>query len=259
MCGSTFSDACKLDAGSLYSCTSIGIAPVLAEKCMNDHCMTSMGPDSCGPIVEPPSRCFCNSTASICGSSLDLSCESVLGEPVDASSIYTCSDDGQKPVKSTKCTMDEVCTEESNGAKCKSLCTCTGTDTKCSKDFPPACHLPEGVYKCGSDGKPQKDRDCLNLNICVDNMCILPECVCKNDNSRCGSTFPDKCGLEKNAVYVCVAGKAPLPPVGSCEKGTCSANVLPPDTTHSVSDFCIKECECKETSTTVSHCSGFRK
>src|SRR5690349_16377053 len=135
MCGSTFSDACKLDAGSLYSCTSIGIAPVLAEKCMNDHCMTSMGPDICGPIVEPPSRCFCNSTASICGSSLDLSCESVLGEPVDASSIYTCSDDGQKPVKSTKCTMDEVCTEESNGAKCKSLCTCTGTDTKCSKDF----------------------------------------------------------------------------------------------------------------------------
>ncbi|KAG0071862.1 hypothetical protein BGZ90_012103, partial [Linnemannia elongata] len=251
MCGSTFSDACKLDAGSLYSCTSIGIAPVLAEKCMNDHCMTSMGPDSCGPIVEPPSRCFCNSTASICGSSLELSCESVLGEPVDASSIYTCSDDGQKPVKSTKCTMDEVCTEESNGAKCKSLCTCTGTDKKCSKDFPPACHLPEGVYKCGSDGKPQKDRDCLDLNICVDNMCILPECVCKNDNSRCGSTFPDKCGLEKNAVYVCVAGKAPLPPVGSCEKGTCSANVLPPDTTHSVSDFCIKECECKETSTTV--------
>lgn len=187
------------------------------------------------------------------GSKLDPSCESCLGEPIDTSSVYTCSGDGQKPVKSTKCRVDEVCTEELTGAKCKSLCICTGTDTKCSKDFPPACHLPEGVYKCGADGKPQKDKDCLDTTICIGNKCILPECFCKNNNSRCGSTLPDKCGLEKNAVYDCVAGQAPLLPVGSCGKGTCSANVLPPDTSHSVSDFCIKECECKEAGTAVSH------
>ncbi|OAQ29267.1 hypothetical protein K457DRAFT_894951 [Linnemannia elongata AG-77] len=286
MCGSTFSDACKLDAGSLYSCTSIGIAPVLAEKCMNDHCMTSMGPDSCGPIVEPPSRCFCNSTASICGSSLDLSCESVLGEPVDASSVYTCSDDGQKPVKSTKCTMDEVCTEESNGAKCKSLCTCTGTDTKCSKDFPPACHLPEGVYKCGSDGKPQKDRDCLDLNICVDNVhdafglgllhqgvlavfraeasdSCIDQCACKEANVPvCGSVFDSSCTYKTNDLMDCKnVGDVPTikesctalctvqPGPDVCAFDPCACSTAAFEAL--AEDKCIDQCACKEANVPV--------
>lgn len=254
MCGSTFAEECGLDAGSLYKCTASGIAPMLEQKCTDGQCTANMGPDICGTAAEPSSRCFCNSTASICGSSLDPKCDSVLGEPVDSNSTYTCSGDGQKPVKGKKCTVDEVCTEESTGAQCKSLCTCTGTDIKCSKDFPAACHLPEGAYKCGVDGKPQKEQDCVGTDVCVDNVCTPPECLCKNNNSRCSSTFPDKCGFLLNAVYDCQApGERPIPPVGSCGSGVCSADVLPPDPSHSISDVCIKQCECKEAGTAVGH------
>lgn len=258
MCGSTFAEECGLDAGSLYKCTAIGIAPVLEQNCTNGQCTANMGPDICGSAVEPPSRCFCNSTATICGSSLDPTCDSVLGEPVDSNSTYTCSGDGQKPVKDKTCTVDEICTQESTGAQCESLCTCTGTDTKCSKEFPEACHLPEGVYKCGADGKPQKVQDCVSPDVCVDNVCTPPECLCKNNNSRCSSTFPDLCGLLVNTVYECqAAGTHPLPPVGSCGSGVCSADVLPPDPSHSLSDFCIKQCECKEAVAAVSHSPEF--
>ncbi|KAG0273044.1 hypothetical protein BGZ95_011155, partial [Linnemannia exigua] len=254
MCGSTFVGECNLDAGSLYECTGIGSTPALVEKCADSQCSVNVGPDTCTSTADPPPQCFCNSTTAICGSSLDPKCDTVVGEPIDPNSIYTCSGDGQKPVKGTPCTVDEICTEESTDAKCKSLCTCTGSDPKCSKDFPEACHLTLGVYKCGADGKPETVEECSTGTICAGGapkpLCIPPECACKNNNSRCGSSFDDKCGYEKNGLYSCNKDDHPVRAEG-CGSGTCSASVLPPDPTHSLSDFCIQQCQCKEAGTTV--------
>ncbi|KAF9127136.1 hypothetical protein BGW39_006089 [Mortierella sp. 14UC] len=155
----------------------------------------------------------------------------------------------KKPVKGATCTMDEVCAVESAGAQCKSLCICTGSEKKCSKEFPAACHLLIGVFRCGADSKPEKVKDCPEGSICVGgasgSLCISPECAYKNNNSRCGSSFDEKCGYEKNDVYSCVKDDVPVR-VNGCGKVICSSSVLPPDLPHSVSDFCIKQCHCKE-------------
>ncbi|KAG0372196.1 hypothetical protein BGX24_000583, partial [Mortierella sp. AD032] len=254
VCGGTFVGECNLDAGSLYECTAIGSTPGFVEKCADSSCSVNVGPDTCASAPEPPPQCFCNSTTTICGSSLDPKCDTVVGGQIDPNSIYTCSGDGQKPVKGTACTVDEVCTEELTTTKCKSLCTCTGPDPKCSRDFPEACHLTLGVYKCGADGKPETTANCSAGTICAggapEPLCIPPECACKNNNSRCGSSFDDKCGYEKNGLYSCNKDDHPVRAEG-CGNGTCSASVLPADPTHSLSDFCIQQCQCKEAGTTV--------
>ncbi|KAF9926806.1 hypothetical protein FBU30_003684, partial [Linnemannia zychae] len=253
VCGSTFEPECNLEAGSLYRCNTVGGTPDLQEVCPGSQCIVNVGLDECGPSIDP-SQCLCNSTVSICGSSLDPECNTILGSPIDPNSIYTCSGNGQVPVKSTTCTGDESCSEKASGAECENQCTCTGTEKACSKAFPAACNLPEGIYTCGSDGTPKKVKDCVGASVCVDGApeptCVWPECICKNSNARCGSSFSEICGYEGNDLYSCVEDQLPVL-IQGCGSGTCSAAVLPSDPTHSTEDFCIEQCECKEAGTTV--------
>lgn len=185
-----------------------------------------------------------------------------------AETVLACSGKSVKPTIQENCKEDLVCDKPvDQPAFCKDLCKCTGTDTMCSEDFVPACKLPEGVYKCGAGGKPEKVEECTAPDTCKQHTdglkCTPEECICKDDGKHCGVTFDAKCGFTANTLYSCTTGEVPKVEK-DCNPGVCSSNNKPiANTTASAAgseftatadddDFCIDQCACKVANEDVS-------
>ncbi|KAG0357462.1 hypothetical protein BGX24_006195, partial [Mortierella sp. AD032] len=217
VCGHTFPESCNLDKGSLYKCTAAGAAPSDPVKCENDDCIAQTGLDKCnGTDVGPPPDCYCKDDKPICFSSLPENCLPLLPADTPKETVLECSGEGAKPTVKETCKDDQTCSQPADApAFCKDLCACDPADTanKCSKEFDPICKLPEGVYKCGADGKPEKVEDCTAPDTCRTHTdgpkCTPEECVCKAESKKCGVTFDPKCGLVANTLYTCTADEIP--------------------------------------------------
>ncbi|KAF9907514.1 hypothetical protein EC991_010895, partial [Linnemannia zychae] len=269
VCGNTFPESCNLDKGSLYKCTAPGVAPTEPVKCEGDNCVAQPGLDACGGVVDPTPDCFCKDDQPICLSSLASNCLSLLPADTPKESVLECSGAGAKPTVKEVCKEDQTCKKpDGQPAGCKDLCACEGADTKCSKDFNPICKLPDGVYKCGAEGKPEKVEDCTAPATCHTHpdgpKCTPEECVCKDGAKHCGVAFDPKCALAANTLYTCTDKEIPKVEK-ECAPGVCSSNNKPtpapaanetaPETppaagsefssTAEGEDFCIDQCACK--------------
>lgn len=241
----------------LYSCDEVGSIPLESERCTDGVCSVNPGQDNCGTISGTP-NCYCNDTITICGSKIDPSCSTLLKADVDPKATYTCSGEGQIPQKAQVCSDVQYCQDLPTNAQCKSLCNCTGTDAKCSKDFDPICRLPQGIYKCNEAGQPEKVQVCNSPEVCFEAStgleCGLPECICEDGNARCGSTFPAACDLHNNTLYTCTQGSLPNA-TQDCSPGICSGNIksdVAASLHATAGDTCIDLCACKTANNTVS-------
>ncbi len=257
MCGSTFAPECNKGQDVLYSCFKVGSIPIESKRCTDGVCSVNPGQDNCGTIPKTP-NCYCNDTITICGSKIDPSCSTLLKSDVDPKSTYTCSGEGQIPQRAQVCSDGQYCQDSPTNAQCKSLCNCTGVDTKCSKDFDPICRLPQGIYKCNEAGQPEKVQLCTSPEVCFESSagleCASPECICQDANARCGSTFPAVCGLQNNTLYGCAQGSLPNAKQ-DCNPGLCSGSIKTDEsapTDANEPDMCIDLCACKAGNTSVS-------
>ncbi|KAG0009644.1 hypothetical protein BGZ81_003265, partial [Podila clonocystis] len=237
VCASVFDTACNFNVTDLMSCSGIGATPVLDQTCTL-NCDVKAGADDCA--VDP---CACTKASNVCNDAFPSTCR------LDANTIYTCGGGRKLPTKNDTCTSDQFCATVPDpvGALCKPLCNCTGTATQCSTAFNSVCKLPaQGVYKCTVNGDVEKVEDCQATSVCVKAgstaRCILPECVCKDDTTHCGSTFPASCGLVTDTLYQCNNGEAATD-ITTCQPGICSASVQA--ATAATPDKCVGQCECK--------------
>lgn len=245
-----------MDNGTLFTCSVIGATPTAATVCPDGFCSVNPGLDSCGPIVPPFESCFCNSTLSICGTSVDPACATYLGDTIDPKAIYTCAGEGQIPQRQQVCADSQYCLEGSTGAECRPLCNCTGTGTQCSENFGAVCNLTEGIYNCNTTGQPEQIQECVTPQICVTlptgPTCTPPECICQSNSTLCGSSLPTGCNATNNTLYMCTVGMLPSA-IQGCDPGVCSANVKVDASSFkaTASDFCISQCDCKTGNTEV--------
>ena len=95
-------------------------------------------------------------------------CKGQLGT-IDPNTVFNCEGEGDLPKAGEKCAEDQFCDQQPDpvGGSCKPLCSCTGTETKCSQDYNPTCKLTPGIYKCGDKGVPEKVSDCTTPEACA--------------------------------------------------------------------------------------------
>jgi hypothetical protein len=257
ICGSNFNDDCNLDKDRLYTCRGAGADPDPGELCATGDCVTN--PAGIADKCKDP--CACKDDKTICFSSLDDDCKKMFPADTPVETVLACSG-GAKPTIKENCKENQICDQPvDQPAVCKDVCKCTGTDTKCSSEFSPACKLPDGVYNCGADGKPEKVEDCTAPDTCKQHTdgpkCTPEECICKDALKHCGVTFDAKCNLPANTLHSCTAGDVPKEEK-DCNPGVCSSNNTPATDTKVTApatgsdDFCIDQCACKVANEDVS-------
>jgi len=225
----------------LISCSSVGATPTKNQTCMLEcDAKASGGSDDCAT-----NPCACTKSGKVCNDAFPSTCGLV------ANTMHTCDGDRKLSTENDTCTADQFCAIQPNpvSALCKPLCNCMSATTHCSSTFKPACKLPaQSVYRCTADGRVQKIEDCKGTNVCVPSSmkakCIPPECACKDDTTRCGSTFPATFGVVANTLYQCKKGD-PTTLAQDCNPGICSACIQA--ATAESPDKCNKLCECKTT------------
>jgi hypothetical protein len=173
----------------------------------------------------------------------------------------SCGEVGDIPSDFENCTLS--CTTQPGPDFCTfDPCACTDTSESCGKAAPETCgYEKETQYTCSGDkALPIKKAACAAGTICHletnVTVCTPPECVCKDNENHCGSTFAASCNLQSNTLYACIDGS--LPKVAKdCGTGTCSANVVAGTAAFGAmaDDRCLDLCACKEASVPVSVCS----
>ncbi|KAF9425160.1 hypothetical protein BGZ94_007784 [Podila epigama] len=238
-CGSTFDPSCKLDASTLYKCTSAGAAPVPGPKCTN-------GCEDNGASRHDTCKldCTCKKAFDTCGSTFDPACNL---SPIH---IYKCSSSGAVPVPDDKCANGCV----DNGATAHDTCKTTPPDCSCKKGFDtcgstfdPACKFePNKIYKCSAAGVvPVPSVDCA-LG-CVDRGAISHDickvdCTCKKAFDTCGTSFDPSCGVSPIHIYKCSSEGAVPVPDRKCDYG-CSDKGK---TAHDSCNDAPIDCSCKK-------------
>ncbi|KAG0034953.1 hypothetical protein BGZ83_004100, partial [Gryganskiella cystojenkinii] len=164
VCGSTFSQACKLEPERIYQCDGAGTVPKPLELCP-DKCVVQAGGAVCSNINN---KCKCPISKSgkpACGSSLDPACK------FEPNAIYHCPNGiGSDPVILKRCLPGTKCiTDKDDNANCGyDTCECNGKVVACSKQFPTECNLvPNSVYKCAASGVPVLVKTCSTNEECV--------------------------------------------------------------------------------------------
>ncbi|KAG0291980.1 hypothetical protein BGZ96_004646 [Linnemannia gamsii] len=253
ICGKQFSPDCHFLKETLYKCSAAGADPHAGEGCAKGCSVIRDAPDQCTTDSLTSDDCKCKDGDAVCGSTFPVACHR---EP---NSLYSCDGGrGSDPTKKEPCATGSCHTKDGPDECTKDSCACTGTDTKCSKDFDPACKLPEGVYKCAK-GKPERVEDCTASDTCKQHTdgpkCTPEECICKDESKHCGVTMHDKCRLTANTLYSCTTGEVPKEEK-DCNPGVCSSNNKPAGNATALAtgskftatadgeDFCIDKCAC---------------
>ncbi|GJJ71488.1 hypothetical protein EMPS_03838 [Entomortierella parvispora] len=256
VCGSTFSPRCKLEPERIYKCSGPGAEPTPDELCKG-KCIVQAGGATCSGDT---SNCKCPITDSgkpACGGTLDPLCK------FDPTAIYYCPGGaGSDPQILKKCLPGTQCNTDNDGnADCGyGSCTCHGDVVACSGQYPADCYLvPNSVYECGFNGKPELAKTCDPAEECVSTadgaFCSNKDCKCPDDGTVCGDIFPISCGIVAPALYTCKKGEDPVFEE-TCEPGTCSfttggtsSNTTGNSsnsvfTSASIDDQCIDDCKC---------------
>ncbi|KAG0275471.1 hypothetical protein BGZ96_003774 [Linnemannia gamsii] len=196
--------------------------------------------------------CACKeSNVSVCASAFDQSCN------YGSKSLMACGNEGEVPTVKEECSVS--CTKQLGPDVCTfDPCACTKTGDAGGSTLPPNCgYEKDSVYTCSTiNALPKKKSACESGKACLEiptgPTFTPPDCICKDDGSRCGSTFVDACNLQKNALYKCKNGAVPSMDK-DCGTGTCSANVVKgtAEFRAAADDTCIDQCACKEANVPV--------
>ncbi|KAF9092021.1 hypothetical protein BGX29_010651 [Mortierella sp. GBA35] len=254
-CGSTFLDACNLQKNSLYKCTR-GALPSLVKDCGPGTCSANVVKGTTEFRATPDDfcidQCACKeANVPICGSAFDPICR------YEGNSLMVCANVGDVPTVNVNCTL--ACEQKSGPDDCViDPCACTDTGDTCDKTFPVTCSYElDSVYTCEGPHKlPTKKGDCSSAQVCsvtaAGPICTPEDCICKDNESHCGSFFIDACKRQKNSLYKCKVASLPTL-VQDCSPGTCSANVVAGLAVFRASapDVCIEQCACKEANVPV--------
>ncbi|KAF9578581.1 hypothetical protein BGW38_005552, partial [Lunasporangiospora selenospora] len=223
VCGSTFPPRCGYQSSTLYKCDGSGTKPTAQEQCGPGGCTVHGGDDSCNK-----DDCTCPGTgfSPVCGHELPDSCRA------DLNTIYVCpGGHGTRPVPLEICRPGSQCQKKPLplGATCGgSTCDCKGDYEVCGVVFPEECGFDKDVvYKCTTDGTPQRVKKCIDGEECVTvsdgATCTNGDCKCSDDGTLCGEVFPLRCRLSKTTLYTCKKGQDPVP-LRDCYPERCMAS-----------------------------------
>ncbi|KAF9114009.1 hypothetical protein BGX27_000337 [Mortierella sp. AM989] len=232
-CGASFPSMCDFDPNSLYSCSNVGAAPLVTQKCA-DYCYKDPNSrlDICSVTTPPPTPddCTCPDGKAICGAALPSSCY------LSAHALYSCRGRGAKPERGTDCNngcnVDPIKPDSCLPGTTTPDCTCQSSKDTCGFNFPESCGLSDaGLYSCSGKGStPSLQETCGGYCVPKDNAhskCSstatpASDCSCKDTDDHCGASFPSTCGFDPNSLYSCSnVGAAPL-------------------VTHKCADYCYK-------------------
>ncbi|KAG0275843.1 hypothetical protein BGZ96_003585, partial [Linnemannia gamsii] len=254
-CGSTFVDACNLQKNTLYKCTN-GRLPTLVKDCGAGTCSANVVKGTAAFRATADDKCIdqcaCKeANVPICASTFDAICN------YNPKVLMSCTEAGDVPTDFENCKLS--CTTQPGPDFCTfDPCACTDTAEICGKAAPVTCgYEKETQYTCSGDKTlPTKKAACPTGTIChiekSITVCTPPECVCKDNENHCGSTFAASCNLQSNTLYECIDGSLPKV-VKDCGTGTCSANVVAGTAAFRAmsDDRCLDLCACKEANVPV--------
>ncbi|GJJ74341.1 hypothetical protein EMPS_06699 [Entomortierella parvispora] len=239
VCGLVFPQACRIPTGDIYSCVK-GEDPVLTEDCGIGGCIATVGPsmeaaaaafqgeaasDKC---VEDP--CKCQEKGDACGFTFPEECH------LPRDTLYRCSGKDATPEKKMECDPGG-CIPTAGDDLCR-YCICPDDTPTCGSVFGPECNLDSStLYSCSHAGAlPLTPTECAwGCDVRDGPDRCNADCLCKNGNDVCGSTFPSKCGYKPDTLYKCSGALAdPSAPV-DCAWG-CDAKSGP--------DSCNVDCLC---------------
>jgi hypothetical protein len=98
------------------------------------------------------------------------------------------------------------------------LCPAFPISLLCGSDLPKECNAkPNTIYHCpnGKGTKPEELTECKPGTVCnkkegpIGAACGGKNCECPGDKEVCSTAFPDSCGLDKNAIYMCTSSGKP--------------------------------------------------
>ncbi|KAF9425767.1 hypothetical protein BGZ94_007243, partial [Podila epigama] len=222
VCGEIFPLSCRLTQTALYTCRK-GDTPKLLKDCYPDRCKATKASFGAQSVFEAKAAndqcvdsCTCVNAGFVCGSTFPPKCK------LRASTLYKCEGSDGTPTPAEEC-KEGGCTVTNGEDKCHegTDCTCPGTGRVpvCGRELPDSCKAdPNTIYHCpgGSGTKPEVLTVCKPGTICLKKpppegaACGADSCDCKGDNEVCSSAFPERCGLEKNAIYKCSADGKPV-------------------------------------------------
>ncbi|KAF9901398.1 hypothetical protein EC991_006197 [Linnemannia zychae] len=168
-----------------------------------------------------------------------------------------CKNAGDLPKVEETCTL--TCTKQLQSDKCAlDPCACTKAGDTCGSAFPDCNYEKDAQYTCsGNKALPVKKAACPADNVCLatatGSVCTPPDCVCKDDDSHCGSRYPANCNLKSETLYQCTLGALPVA-TRDCAPGICSANIVAGTAAFKAQaegDVCIDQCACKEVNVPV--------
>ncbi|KAF9585019.1 hypothetical protein BGW38_004250 [Lunasporangiospora selenospora] len=213
-CGSNFPPKCKYLKEAIYKCSDAGELPKQTSYCPSGSCPA--GSDECAPI----DRCDCDKLGKICGSTFDKTCGFI------SEALYECKVIGDPPeiietCKSKKCLSGE--------SECGEIdpCSCSVTGQICGSAFDPSCNYnPDALYYCADEGDAPKLIEVCSANKCPKdgNACLPDPCLCTRSGQICGSTFPNGCKLEQNALYFCKGPSSKPEFISNCPSKDCKPN-----------------------------------
>lgn len=171
-----------------------------------------------------------------------------------------CGGAGDVPTILDACTLS--CTKQPGPDVCTlDPCACTKAGDTCGGIFSNTCGYENNTrYSCAGERKlPVKKDACPAGKVCLktgtlEPVCASPECICKDNDSHCGSRYPAVCGFQSETLFKCTLNALPVP-VRDCTPGVCSANIASGTavfTAQAASDICVDQCACKETGVSVS-------
>ncbi|KAG0200605.1 hypothetical protein BGX28_006356, partial [Mortierella sp. GBA30] len=214
--GGVFPHLCKIKATAIYEC-KIGSPPVMLADCYPSRCSSPKSAIAAAAVFDEFKKdpCTCTDKRRACGSTFPPSCK------YHASTLFTCTGNGAKPVFKEDCRIGG-CTVAGGDNYCNpDPCTCPGLGMApiCGYELPKECNADSNaIYQCpgGSGTRPDVLAICKPGKLCQKKplpqgaVCGSSTCDCTGDEEICSDTFPEECGLEKNAVYKCASSGKPV-------------------------------------------------
>ncbi|KAG0282572.1 hypothetical protein BGZ96_000332, partial [Linnemannia gamsii] len=214
VCGDKVNPVCKFDPTALISCPGDGGKPIVVKDCDPNKCITKDGSTRCDTSTDP---CLCPTDGTFCGVYFPEECH------MPAETVYSCTGVDKPPIKIVSC-FPQQCNQIENEGLCETdPCVCSQSNaTVCSGDFSTVCGFQANtVMTCNRFGLRPMD-----LEVCTPDRCITVDgsarcnkdpCLCSEKKEKiCGSTFPEKCRLAKEAIYKCTASTTKPELVSNC-------------------------------------------
>ncbi|KAG0271972.1 hypothetical protein BGZ95_000159, partial [Linnemannia exigua] len=208
VCGDKVNPICKFDATALISCPGDGGKPIIVKNCDPSKCISKDGVALCDTSTDP---CRCSSEGTFCGDYFPEQCR------FPSDSVYSCSGKDKLPLRIATCYPQKCISKENDGL-------CEPDPCVCSNDFPKKCgYQADTVMVCGRPGHRPTEFEVCTPDKCTTSSeggrCNNNPCLCNDQKDKiCGSVFPEKCELNKDALYTCRAALTKPELISNCER-----------------------------------------